>query len=124
MSISEWSSDGCSSDLLLPPSPVHVTASLLADGSVNVQWIRRSRQGWGWIDGVDAPLGEESERYRVTLRQLGGSERIVDVSQTSCTHALADRLADCGYIKQRSVAIVKLTAIDRPRHTVAAHLFT
>src|SRR3546814_7531130 len=84
MSISEWSSDGCSSDLLLPPSPVHVTASLLADGSVNVQWIRRSRQGGGWIDGVDAPLGEESERYRVPLRHLAGSERIVDVSQPSC----------------------------------------
>src|SRR3546814_8562333 len=56
---------------LLPPCPVHVTASLLADGSVNVQWIRRSRQGRGWLDGVDAPLGAESERYRVTLRQLG-----------------------------------------------------
>src|SRR3546814_16369052 len=37
---------------LLPPSPVHVTASLLAAGSVNVQWLRRSRQGWGWFDGV------------------------------------------------------------------------
>src|SRR3546814_14779847 len=37
---------------LLPPSPVPVTASLLADGSVTVQLIRRSREGWGWVGGV------------------------------------------------------------------------
>src|SRR3546814_13790240 len=78
------------------------------------------RSGWGWIDGVDAPLGEESERYRVTLRQLGGSERIVDVSQTSCTHALADRLADGGDITRLSVAIVQLSAIAGPGMAAAA----
>ena len=32
-----------------------------------MRWTRRSRAGWRWIDGVDAPLGEERERYRVTL---------------------------------------------------------
>ena len=34
---------------------------------VLIHWIRRSRRGFAWLDGVDTPLGEASEQYRIIL---------------------------------------------------------
>ena len=53
---------------LRPPAPVGLRASRDAAG-LSIGWTRRSRVGWGWIDGIDAPLGEASETYRVRLFQ-------------------------------------------------------
>jgi hypothetical protein len=68
---------------VVPPSPVH----LRVEGTT-LRWVRRSRAGWRWIDGVDAPLGEEGEAYRVTIMGPGGT-RIVDcaVPETALTPA-------------------------------------
>lgn len=63
---------------LAPPAPVHMAAMESPDGTTEIRWIRRSRIGWRWVDGMDAPLGEESERYRVAIIREGGSERIVE----------------------------------------------
>lgn len=52
---------------LRPLLPVHVTAVHREDGA-HVAWVRQSREGWQWPDGVDVPLGEEAERYRIALR--------------------------------------------------------
>ncbi|MDB5702739.1 MAG: hypothetical protein JWL66_2938, partial [Sphingomonadales bacterium] len=30
--------------------------------------------GWNWADGIDVPLGEETERYRVTRIAVGQSD--------------------------------------------------
>lgn len=54
-------------EAIRPLAPVHLCASKDADGGLRVSWIRRSRNGWRWIDGVDAPLGEEREAYHVTV---------------------------------------------------------
>ncbi len=51
---------------LMPLSVAHLQAVRLDGGDTLIRWIRRSREGWAWRDGVDAPLGEPSERYRVT----------------------------------------------------------
>jgi hypothetical protein len=50
-----------------PPSPVALRAIVAADGATHLSWTRRSRMGWRWLDGVDSPLGEEREAYRVTV---------------------------------------------------------
>ena len=55
-----------SGQAILPLSPVHARAYWRA-GEWHLHWIRRSRIGWGWQDGVDAPLGEEGEYYRIAL---------------------------------------------------------
>lgn len=47
-----------------PPAPVRLRRDLAAG---QLRWTRRSRLGWSWTDGGDAPLGEESEHYRITL---------------------------------------------------------
>ena len=60
-----------------PPSPVRLTATPLGDGSTRVGWIRRSRLGWAWRDGGDAPLGEEREAYRVTIVAGGAARSVV-----------------------------------------------
>ncbi len=50
-----------------PLPPVYGTAQSLADGSISLGWVRRSRGAWLWADAVDAPLNEEAERWEITL---------------------------------------------------------
>ncbi|WP_158094258.1 phage tail protein [Erythrobacter donghaensis] len=48
-----------------PLCPVHPRLSLDADGASRFAWTRRARGQWRWEDGVDVPLIEEREAYRV-----------------------------------------------------------
>jgi len=48
-----------------PLTPVHAQAELDSSGALWLRWTRRARGGWRWLDGVDAPLVEERERYEV-----------------------------------------------------------
>ena len=52
---------------LRPLSPIHLRLMLRPDGSAAVHWVRRSREGWRWSDGIDAPLAEETELYRIEI---------------------------------------------------------
>jgi len=63
-----------------PPAPVHAVAALRGDGTLALRWTRRSRAGWAWVDGADAPLVEEREAYRVTLTNGDGTRQTVDVT--------------------------------------------
>lgn len=76
-----------------PPAPVHGTWTPGEDGAIVLGWTRRSRQGWAWADGVDAPLGEEGEHYRLTIHAAGGP-RIVEVGAPAWTYGAAERADD------------------------------
>lgn len=52
---------------LQPLAPVHGRIRADGAGGVVVGWIRRSRADAGWRDGVDLPLGESREEWRVEL---------------------------------------------------------
>lgn len=78
---------------VVPPSPVHLAAVPAADGGLDLGWVRRSRNGWRWIDGADAPLGEERERYRVTISPVGGPERVVEAAVAAASVSAAERAA-------------------------------
>lgn len=80
---------------IVPPAPVHLRINDLPDGSAEVRWTRRSRAGWDWIDGVDAPLGEESERYQVTIERAEGP-RIVEASGPHLALSAGERLGSTG----------------------------
>lgn len=56
-----------------PLSPVDLTAELQPSGGLQIDWIRRSRAGFAWIDQIDAPLGESSENYDVAITGTAGT---------------------------------------------------
>ncbi|MBR0553900.1 phage tail protein [Stakelama marina] len=76
---------------IVPPSPVHLNAMNGADGLVVVRWVRRSRIGWRWIDGVDAALGEEAERYAVTVERADDDSIVIETGQPELTLSAAER---------------------------------
>ncbi|MBJ6122730.1 hypothetical protein [Sphingomonas mollis] len=59
---------------LRPPSPINLRWEP-ADGGI-LRWTRRSRIGWNLPEGIVPPLGEEVERYRVTLTDTNGVREI------------------------------------------------
>lgn len=50
---------------LRPLNPVHPRTRILADGTLQLDWIRRARGAWFWTEALDVPVVEQSERYRV-----------------------------------------------------------
>jgi hypothetical protein len=71
---------------LRPPGPVNLTCATDGSGGIDIGWTRRSRLGWTWQDGMDTPIGEARESYRVQLTGAGGSISI----ETSAAQAHAD----------------------------------
>lgn len=68
---------------LLPPAPVQLHAT--REGSdIRLRWARRSRAGGAWQDGVDIPIGEQSEAYAVEIDAAGRVDRL-STSQPSVT---------------------------------------
>lgn len=64
---------------LRPLRPVHLRATRGPGGDIRLTWVRRSRQGFDWLDGSDAPLSEEREAYRVRVQAEGAADRVVEV---------------------------------------------
>ncbi|MFL9839936.1 phage tail protein [Sphingomonas sp. ST-64] len=60
-----------------PPAPVALHAVPMPDGGRRLRWTRRSRIGWRWSDGSDAPLGESVERYQIRIRRAGLPDQLV-----------------------------------------------
>ena len=76
---------------VLSPAPVHLRAEAAPGGPTLLRWTRRSRTGWRWQEGVEAPLGEEAERYRVRIVPATGAElaETVSVAELSMPVGLA-----------------------------------
>ncbi|AIT07592.1 hypothetical protein MC45_15825 [Sphingomonas taxi] len=74
-----------------PPAPVHAVTETLGDGGLAIRWTRRSRGGWIWSDGVDAPLVEEAEAYRLTLTTADGMRRVIETAAPSLRLAASQR---------------------------------
>ncbi|MBO0661842.1 glycoside hydrolase TIM-barrel-like domain-containing protein [Jiella sp. MQZ9-1] len=73
-----------------PLSPVHLTASFAGDGAVTISWIRRTRIGGdNWVVR-EVPLGEDEERYRLTLAAAGASAAVIETTASPVT-LTADR---------------------------------
>lgn len=74
---------------LKPFSPVCLTAIHDAVSGLSTTWIRRSRTGFAWTDGADAPIGEASLAFRVTY--TSGATSLV---RTSTSEADALNVAE------------------------------
>jgi hypothetical protein len=82
---------------LRPLSPAGLTAAIQANGDTLCSWIRRSRAGFDWIDGVDAPLAEDSEQYQITVLANGVAVRQITAAVSFYVYAAADRAADAAF---------------------------
>jgi hypothetical protein len=96
-----------------PPSPVHLRADRLPSGDVAVRWVRRSRNGWTWLDGADTPLGEEREAYRLMLT-TASSRRTVELGEAFYLYTAAQQLAD-GAAGPLNVEAVQLGTVASSR---------
>lgn len=76
---------------VLPSAPVRLRVEPAADGSAVLRWVRRSRAGWRWVDGADAPLGEEREGWEVQLLFADGSERVATTDAALLELSVAER---------------------------------
>jgi len=90
---------------LRPLAPVHLQARREPDGAVRITWIRRSRDGYDWVDGIDAPLGEVSEAYDVEVLDAGTVVRSQRVSTPALIYTLADQIADTGVSAGTSIEV-------------------
>ena len=100
-------------EVLRPPSPVHLTALEAPDGSLVIAWVRRSRQGWTWADGVETPLGEEAETYRLTIAGPG-FERKIETATPGHIYTAAERAVDGPGPLAVSVTQAGSFALSRP----------
>jgi hypothetical protein len=81
-------------EALIPLSPVHVSRRPDGAGGWIVGWTRRSRAGWKWPDGVEAPLGEEQERYALRLMDGPALVRAAEVAVPGWTYGAAMQAED------------------------------
>lgn len=87
---------------LKPLSPVHLVATPTG-GDIVVTWVRRTRIGGAWADGIEAPLSEVSESYRVRLLDALG-----DVIEQQTVSVQTATLTDTS--EAYSVEVVQLSA--------------
>jgi hypothetical protein len=101
-----------------PPAPVALSATWMSDGTLSIGWTRRSRAGWDWLDNIDAPLAEESERYQVGLTTPGGTLAI-PVSAPSAT-IVPSQLAALGAVGPLAITVAQIgtTAASLPAATL------
>lgn len=96
---------------LKPLSPAHLRASRGVDGSLSLEWVRRSRQGFDWIAGADAPLGEESEAYEVDILSGGNVLRTLATPVSQVVYTAQQQLIDFGVLpSQIALNIYQLSA--------------
>ncbi|WP_299131408.1 glycoside hydrolase/phage tail family protein [uncultured Amaricoccus sp.] len=79
---------------LRPYRPTHLRAVRSPSGDISVSWTRRTRiDGDNW-QGVDVPLGEDSERYHVRIFTRAAVLREYFVEAPNLTYSKAAQEAD------------------------------
>lgn len=111
-----------SGEAVRPPSPVHLKAATLANGDIVIDWVRRSRRGWVWLDGGDAPLGEESEAYRLSLRG-GGFERTATPGEPRYLYTVAEQAED-GAAGTLVIEVAQLGTVSASRPAAIHHIIS
>lgn len=79
---------------LRPYSVCHLRKSGSSGSDVGLSWIRRTRiDGDSW-QSIEVPLGEESERYRVQIKNGAALLREVNTTEPAWTYTSAMQTAD------------------------------
>ena len=101
-------------EAIRPLSPAHLQAALASDGSLTVQWVRRSRLAWGWLDEVDSPPDASLQGYRVRIAGSSAAiERDCTVEQTVFSAAdLASLGSEPILVQVRQIGTLALSRPD------------
>ncbi len=78
---------------LRPFAPVHLRARRVG-GDLHLSWVRQTRIGGDNLAGVDVPLGEEIERYRVRIAADGPVLRETEPETTEFIYTAAMQASD------------------------------
>lgn len=81
---------------VLPLSPAHLRIGPEDGAGRAIGWVRRSRAGWRWTDGAEAPLAEEAELYGIALSRNGAVFRTQEVAGCAWLYGAAAMAADRG----------------------------
>ncbi|MEF2073838.1 baseplate multidomain protein megatron [Consotaella aegiceratis] len=96
---------------MLPLSPVHLCATFAADGAVTITWLRRTRIGGDRWEGLDVPLGEEDERYALTLSDEVGRTLSLETATPRAVVDAADQIEAFGALPVRLSATVSQVSV-------------
>lgn len=98
---------------LKPYSPVHIAGSRDGSGNLSVSWVRRTRLGGDWRDGVDVPLNETTEAYEVEiLNGVNVARTLSGLTSAAATYSAAQQVIDFGSVQSSvSVRIYQLSAL-------------
>lgn len=85
---------------LMPLAPIALTGNRNpATNDWTLTWMRRTRSGGEWRDGLDADLGETSERYAVDVYSSAAYtsvKRTISTTSQSAGYSSAEQVADFG----------------------------
>ncbi len=98
---------------LRPYAPAHLRGRRDPAGALGIDWIRRTRIGGDSWDGVDVPLGEESEQYILRVEQNGAVLREVLLNAPGWVYSTADEVADTGGAPYE-IAVAQVSATVGP----------
>lgn len=104
-------------EAMRPPSPCHLTLWCEGDG-LRAQWIRRSHEGWEWLDEVGVPDDRFAELYRLTVEGSRGTVTF-ETSEPSFACDIAQLPAASGEAIKLTIATVGPRAVS---HGIAAIL--
>jgi len=112
----------------MPYAPVHLTAARgVSPQHWTLAWVRRTRLGGAWKDGLDVPLGEEREAYEVDILDPLGSPpgavvrtitetpspggSFVTPASRSARYSASDQVADFGAVQDSlSLRVYQISA--------------
>ena len=82
---------------LKPYAPCHIVGTRDGGNNLTLTWVRRTRIGGEWRDGVDVPLGEQTEAYEVDiLDSTGAVVRTITATSQTASYSSADQTTDFG----------------------------
>jgi hypothetical protein len=98
-------------EALKPFSPIRVSARREAEG-IRLSFIRRTRRDGDAWEPLDVPLGEDAERYEVTVLVGGTPRRVLAASEPSVLYPAAAELTDFGAPQTAlDVSVVQWSAV-------------
>ena len=95
---------------LRPFSPVHLKGCIISDGSIELDWIRRTRAIGDFWSVSEVPLAEETENYKVTIWANDVQVRNINSQQPLYVYSFTDQSAD-GVVGDIEISVSQISEI-------------